>query len=356
MTREHAVWLGILAFAVICVLAQAMFGPGLGRIYVERETVAFVRVIEAPPIGADADEVGGEVWMKESEAIANGLTPLPDTPRPSWEVERQIPAGEYNARVRDGATPAEVGLSLKRTAGLWFAALMTLCIFSFLYRDNPAYKLAESLVVGVSAGYWMVVGFWDMLIPNLLARLSPEAALWALPGLAERTPDPAARMQDFFFALVPLVLGIMLLWRLAPRGGWIARWPLAVIIGTTAGIRLVGFIHGDFLAQISSSIVPFIVVEDGSFQFWTSLDNILIVVSILCCLTYFFFSIEHTGPVGKVAKAGIWVLMITFGAAFGYTVMGRIALLAIRLEFLMDDWLWLIDPSQNRVIAAAAGG
>ena len=36
--------------------------------------------------------------------------------------------------------------------------------------------------------------------------------------------------------------------------------------------------------------------------------------------------------------------MITFGASFGYTVMGRIALLAIRIEFLLDDWLWLIDP------------
>jgi hypothetical protein len=28
--------------------------------------------------------------------------------------------------------------------------------------------------------------------------------------------------------------------------------------------------------------------------------------------------------------------------------MGRIALLAIRLEFLFDDWLWLIDPTDKR--------
>jgi hypothetical protein len=41
--------------------------------------------------------------------------------------------------------------------------------------------------------------------------------------------------------------------------------------------------------------------------------------------------------------------MITFGAAFGYTVMGRIALLAIRFEFLFDDWLWLIDPLHRRL-------
>ena len=47
-------------------------------------------------------------------------------------------------------------------------------------------------------------------------------------------------------------------------------------------------------------------------------------------------------------------MMITFGAAFGYTVMGRIALLAIRLEFLFDDWLWLIDPTGKRVEAVVS--
>ena len=72
---------------------------------------------------------------------------------------------------------------------------------------------------------------------------------------------------------------------------------------------------------------------------------------MLCAVTYFFFSFEHKGVVGRVAKVGIWFLMITFGAAFGYTVMGRIALLAIRIEFLLDDWLWLIDPSRRRAVA-----
>ena len=53
--------------------------------------------------------------------------------------------------------------------------------------------------------------------------------------------------------------------------------------------------------------------------------------------------------VGHAAQAGIWILMITFGAAFVYTVMGRIALVAIRLEFLLDACLWLIDPIGRRV-------
>ena len=74
------------------------------------------------------------------------------------------------------------------------------------------------------------------------------------------------------------------------------------------------------------------------------------------CLVYFFFSVEHKGAVGKTARVGIWYLMITFGAAFGFTVMGRIALLAARVEFLFDDWMWLIDPMQQREFITASVG
>jgi hypothetical protein len=66
------------------------------------------------------------------------------------------------------------------------------------------------------------------------------------------------------------------------------------------------------------------------------------VFGLLAALIYFFFSVEHKGVMGKASKAGIWILMITFGAAFGYTVMGRIALLVGRMEYLFVDWTRLV--------------
>jgi hypothetical protein len=262
-----------------------------------------------------------------------------------WTQSNPATYGEYLRAEAAQPDQTEYQFSWSRTIGLWIAAFFTLAIFSFLYGDNPFYKIAEAVLVGVSAAYWMVVAFWDVLVPNLLGKIAPATAqAWAMPGLS----GPEAERSLSY--LVALVLGIMLLMRLSPKGSWIARWPLAFVIGTTAGLRLIGFLHGDFLAQIRNSILPLAVLTNGAWDPWASLQNLLIVAGVLCALTYFFFSVEHKGVIGATAKAGVWVLMITFGAAFGYTVMGRIALLAIRLEFLLDDWLWLIDPIARRTL------
>ena len=227
----------------------------------------------------------------------------------SWTKYENATQRQYHESVDQDPDQTQFQFSLSRTIGIWVAAFITLFIFSFLYRDNPFYKIAESVVVGVSAAYWMVVGFWTTIVPNLLGKLSPEwINSWAMPGL-----DTKAE----YIYLVPLIMGIMLIWRLAPKGGWISRWPLAFIIGTTAGIRLIGFIHADFLGQIRNTIMSLAVYSpETGFNVWDSIKNIIIVIGVLTTIVYFFFSIEHEGLVGQTAKVGIWFLMITFGAAF----------------------------------------
>jgi hypothetical protein len=280
------------------------------------------------------------------------------------EYVKQAPTVEGQDHIRfEAATYREFSagqaqLSLARTVGLWISAFLTLAVFSFLYKDNFFYRLAESIFVGISAAYWMVYAFWSTIVPQLLGQLSPALVKSTfVPGIEIEQKVipfkvPFTSIEHFPLYVLPLILGLMLLWRLSPVGGWIARWPLAFIVGTTAGIRLVGFLQADFLSQIDNTIVPLAVrnAQGSGIEFWASLANVLLVVGVLSGLVYFFFSIEHKGPVGAVARVGIWFMMITFGAAFGYTVMGRIALLAARLEFLFDDWLWLIDPAGNRIL------
>lgn len=235
-------------------------------------------------------------------------------------------------------TDAQAQFSLFRTAGVWLAAFLTLAVFSYLYKDNVFYKLAESMIVGVSAGYYLVANFWDSIVASLLTELSPGLVRnWAVPSLsAEKSPD--------YWFLIPLVLSMFLFCRFVPKISWLARWPLAFVVGTFAGLRLVSILDADFISQIRSTIVPLIVLTDGSFNVWASVRNIGLLVSVLTCLSYFFFSVPHQGMFGKVSRMGVWVLMITFGASFAFTVMGRITLLTKRFEFLFIEWLRLIEP------------
>lgn len=228
-----------------------------------------------------------------------------------------------------------------------FAAFLTLAIMSFLYGDNPYYKFAEHLFVGVSAAYWMCLGFWSTIVGNLVPRVSE--------GMSNFFKVPYQPGDYNFFFYIPIIFGFLLMMRLSPRGGWISRWPLAFIIGTTAGLNFVRYLRSDFINQISSTFVPLVVDWHGIGHFFNTLDlsasgpfvalltNWTIFIGVSCGLVYFFFSKEHKGAFGAASRVGIWVLMITFGASFGYTVMGRISLLVGRITFLFKDWMGIIS-------------
>lgn len=233
---------------------------------------------------------------------------------------------------------------------LTFSAFLTLAVMSFLYKDNPFYKFAEHLFVGVSAAYAMVVGFWTTIVGNLVPRISETLSGFFQIPYQEGTYN--------FFYYLPVIFGLMLLMRLSKKHGWMSRIPLAFIIGTTAGLNFIGYLRSDFTNQIAATFIPLLGAAGewkgiGDFfsnislsaggQLITMLSNWVIFLGVFCGLIYFFFSKEHTGLFGKASKVGIWILMITFGASFGYTVMGRISLLVGRITFLFKDWLGIIS-------------
>jgi hypothetical protein len=216
--------------------------------------------------------------------------------------------------------------------GLWIGTLLTLMIFSFLYRDNPFYKFAEHLFVGVSAGYYIVLNFWTVIVAVMWDPLMKSFQQAGTQGVAALLQ---ARLGDYRgFLAIPFLFGLLLLTRLVGRIGWLSRWALAVIIGVYAGIKTTGFAQGDFVAQVGASLQPL-----WTGQWVSSVEAILFTVGIVTSLLFFFYSREHKGALGASAKLGIWFLMISFGAAYGYTVMSRVSLLIGRFQFLLEDVL-----------------
>ncbi len=207
--------------------------------------------------------------------------------------------------------------------GVMVAAGITLALYSFLYRDNPLYKFAEHLYVGVAAGYT----FGQIWYPTLYGEII--ATFFGLNDNASKTTS--------WWLIVPTILGILMLTRFSRRLGWLSRIAFAFFVGLGAGFSIPRFISAKILAQVQPSLSPLTWSLEG-------LNLLIILVGVVSVLIYFFFSVEHTGAVGAASKVGIWFLMISFGASFGYTIMARLSLLIGRVIFLLEGWLKLELP------------
>lgn len=206
--------------------------------------------------------------------------------------------------------------------GTWVAALLTLAIFSFLYRDNPVYKLAEHIFVGISAGYGVVITWREAVMPDLIQPLiDPGAVDLAGPN---------------YVVLIPGALGLLMFSRFFPRYDWLSRWPIAFVMGLSSGLTIPAVIQTNLLPQLHATLQP--VWPNADVSAWMAFSNLLLFVGLLCTLAYFYFSREHKGALGVASRVGIFFLMVAFGAGFGNTVMARMSLLIGRVQFLYEEW------------------
>ena len=197
--------------------------------------------------------------------------------------------------------------------GTWIAAGLTIAIFSFLYKDNPLYKFAEHLYVGVSAGFGVIYVWAFDLKPMLIDRFISEHGV------------------ERWILLVPAILGILMFSRWIGKLGYLSRLPIAFTVGIGAGLGITASVQGFLLPQIQATLLPL-----------TTVSNIILVVGVITTLLYFYFSREFKGKSQYILKLGIVFIMVSFGASFGYTVMARISLLIGRIFFLLSDWLHII--------------
>ncbi|NQV37534.1 MAG: hypothetical protein HQ509_05965 [Candidatus Marinimicrobia bacterium] len=235
--------------------------------------------------------------------------------------------------------------------GAWIAVFLTFAIFSYLYKDNPFYKIAEHIFVGVSAGYWASMFFWTQIQPNLFGRLWPsseynDSGFWyglydLLGTVTSSAVFPAGGIDKghgmHLIYLIPFALGIMMLLSVHSKMTWFARWGIAYTVGMAAGLRAYGFLNSNVIGQIKGSAVKF----SGDMPFFAMIgdsyfNSLILIVGTISGLLYFYFSREHVGLLGKVSRLGIYFLMISFGASFGFAVMGRISLLVGRFTRLID--------------------
>lgn len=221
-----------------------------------------------------------------------------------------------------------------QAVGTWVAALLTLAILSYLLGDNFLFRLAEHLLVGVAAGYAVAMAGRTILWPRLLAFWQDPAGHW---------------FYGLFF-----LLGMMLLGRGVRRLSVLGNIPLAILVGTGAGLALGGAFLGTLLPQVRDTIAPVTpqAYGDGWAGWARALDMLLLILGTIAAFSFFTYTYnrEAKGKVGRLAQGffHLWrgigrkVILIAFGALIAGAAATFFALLQSRLFFLIYDWLALL--------------
>jgi hypothetical protein len=211
---------------------------------------------------------------------------------------------------------------------IWLGAVGTLALYSILYRENPVYRFAEHIFLGLATGFGLYMTWKTILYPMWWTELTAGNWAWILG----------------------LVAGGMYYTIYSKRLSWMSRVVMMTMMGLSAGVTFRGF-FGAYMPQIGASFKPLIVTvpaaagtgTDIGASVFASFTNILFLVCLVSVMSYFFFSFEQKNKaVLGTAHLGRWLMMIAFGAMFGSTVMARLSLFIGRLVFLFQDWIHLI--------------
>jgi hypothetical protein len=203
-----------------------------------------------------------------------------------------------------------------------FSFLLTMMILSYLIGDNPAFRVAVYIFVGVSAGYVAAVVWWQVLYPRLLVPL--------LTG----------SFSERLLPLIALFLGVLLLAKLSPRTAWLGNPSIAFLVGVGAAVAVGGAVMGTLIPQTQASINVFDLSNAGQYWLEQLFFGTIMLVGTITTLVYFHFGVESTpgGPQrGKLVIILGWIgqifIAITLGALFAGVFTAAMTALIERLNF-----------------------
>jgi hypothetical protein len=220
-------------------------------------------------------------------------------------------------------TPANLDL-----IGGWVSLVLTLLVFSYLLGDNFLYRIAVHVLVGVAAGYTVIVALESVIVPWLDETL-----------LADTAGRSAATMSGVrMVGIIPFLIGALLLLKLSPRLAPVGDLGMAVVLGVGVGVAMVGAVAG--------TVVP-LAREAGQRISEDATDGAVIVVGVITTLVYFqYFAVERHGEVVRPplfrVLGGIGQIFVTLalGALYAGAILTSLAIFSdvirAQLEFILN--------------------
>lgn len=197
--------------------------------------------------------------------------------------------------------------------------ILTLMVFSYLIGDNPLFRIAIYLFIGVASGYAAVAVWHYVLVPRLFDRLGD--------------------LDSLALMVVPLILSISLLAKLSPRISWMGNFAMAVLVGVGAATAVGGALAGTLVPQAEASMEAF-----SAPSFLGLVEGVVVLSGTVLTLAYFQFSakraadgsVKRNAIVEILAWAGRIFIAVTLGVLFAGVYMAALTAMIERLSSIIN--------------------
>jgi len=191
---------------------------------------------------------------------------------------------------------------------VWVRAIVVLSVFSFLWKDNPVFAIAQNFYVGAAAAHGAVMAFQNF-----------KSVAWV-----------PLTTKGHLVVLIPICLGILMLTRFWKKYAYLSRIALAVPIGIGSGVALKAIPAAQVLSQIRATI------SDVS-----SVNNLIILFGVLATISFFLFTAPQNAIMRGGYNVGLFFMCVTFGVTFAGAVLTYISVFFGPADAVLQSWLGL---------------
>jgi hypothetical protein len=208
------------------------------------------------------------------------------------------------------------------------SCILTIMVLSYLVGDNPMFRIAIYIFVGVSAGYVGAVSLYQVIIPKVILPL---------------VNDPAANLPVL---IIPILLSLLLLAKIFPRISWLGSASMAFMVGVSAAVAIAGALIGTLVPQFIASIAPFSMKNSSGIGSALEIvsEGVVMLLGTVTTLAYFHFGVKSSGsgagstnPIMKyMGLIGQFFIAVTFGVLFTGAYAVAVSALVNRLYFIWN--------------------
>jgi hypothetical protein len=213
--------------------------------------------------------------------------------------------------------------------GFIVATIISCMVWTFLYNPrHPLFIIAQGINLGAVSALALEQGM-TLFQSTVISPILAGDMVW----------------------IICLILSVLLFFRFVPMVDYLARIPVAYMYALAMGIYVTSRSQVDITNIVLLATKPLVGATPAD-----TITNLFFVISFLCILFYFFFSVRHEGIYAYPSRFGRYVMMLGLGVTLTQFMYSRLYIFQGSITpFLETPYLYVLVVALVLAIADAAG-